>query len=374
MLLFPYRLGIRLHRWPFVTLTIVAICVVVHLLVLENERSIHNHAQQICAAFAAKWSHGTAGAAIRVGKKTEPCDVALSRVHISDDPERELHDITRDLVDHGDRWSALRLMELYKVFRVDARAALDPVLRHNTERFDLVEMLTSKVTHKNFSHLFYNLVFFVFFAVAVETMLGWKRFLGLILLLQLSGGTIHFFHTLNTGDQHFTAGLSGVVFGVLGFFVYLLPQMRIRCLAWAGRGFGRIWLPAWLIPVTLVWWNTYFVLIAGRDVTVGLTSHLGSFLLGIAIGRLCFLTDRQRLLADERTRRQVEFDEDRRQALWLPFSGYGLAISVAVAGGLLCLAFTPYSSTVSATFYTLPALTLIYYFRLLKTSVAVRVT
>ena len=297
-----------------------------------------------------------------------PCEVALSRVHLSVEPERSLHDITRDLVDHGDRWTALRLMELYKIFRVDASTPLDAVLRHHTWRLDLIGMLTSPVTHKNFFHLFYNLVFFVFFAVAVETCLGWKRFLGLILLLNFTGGTIQLFYTLSTGNEHLTAGLSGVAFGVLGFFVYLLPQMKIRCLAWAGRRVGHVWLPAWGIPVTLVWWNTYFGLVADGVATSGLLSHLGSFLLGIVFGLLCFRSDRQRLLAVERIGHQLERSEYQQQMSWLPSGGYGLAIAIAVAGGLLCLAFTPYSSTLTATLYTLPALTLIYHSRLLNFS------
>lgn len=368
MLILPYKLGISIPRLPLVTLVISALCILVYLLVVANERSIQNHALKICAEHAARWSYGAAGTAIRIDQKMEPCEAALSRVHISVDPEHTLHDITRDLVDHGDRWPALRLMELYKIFRVEAETALGNALRHHTWRLDLIGLLTSPVTHRDFTHLFYNLVFFVFFAVAVETMLGWKRFLGLVLLLKFTGGTIHSFYALVTGDERLAAGLSGVAFGVLGFFVYLLPQMKIRCLAWAGRSVGQVWLPAWVIPVTLVWWNTYFGLIAGSDVTLGLISHLGSFLLGIVFGLLCFRPDRQRLLAEEGIGHQMERSEYQQQMSWLPSSGYGLTIAVAVAGGLLCLAFTPYSSTVRATLYTLPALTLIYYARLFNFS------
>jgi len=61
MLILPYKPGISIPRLPRVTLVITALCILVHLLVVANERSIQNHALKICAEHAARWSYGAAG-------------------------------------------------------------------------------------------------------------------------------------------------------------------------------------------------------------------------------------------------------------------------------------------------------------------------
>jgi membrane associated rhomboid family serine protease len=93
-------------------------------------------------------------------------------------------------------------------------------------------LLVSMFMHGSFMHLFGNMLFLWIFGDNVEDDLGPGRFLGFYVLTGVLASLAHIVSTFTLGDNPFipSLGASGAISGVLGGYLVLHPQRRVRVL------------------------------------------------------------------------------------------------------------------------------------------------
>lgn len=77
-----------------------------------------------------------------------------------------------------------------------------------------LQMLAPAMLHFGAIHLVFNTLWLWFFGRMMEPYLGWQRYLPLLLWLALAGNVTQYFWS---GGQIYFGGLSGVVYGQIGF-------------------------------------------------------------------------------------------------------------------------------------------------------------
>jgi membrane associated rhomboid family serine protease len=87
-------------------------------------------------------------------------------------------------------------------------------------------LITSGFVHANFSHLFFNLLTFYFFAFTLERRIGTLAFVALYGLGLLLGNLSTYFKHRNEPD-YVTVGASGAVSAVLFASIVYFPAMRL---------------------------------------------------------------------------------------------------------------------------------------------------
>jgi membrane associated rhomboid family serine protease len=114
-------------------------------------------------------------------------------------------------------------------------------LAYQARTFDVASMFTSVFAHMDIWHLAGNLFFFYSFARTIETQISIKGYL-LAFVLFVFATNIAF--SVATKDPVWTVGLSGVVWGYMGIFLFRYPRDRIDCFVWFVVVFKVIDVPA----------------------------------------------------------------------------------------------------------------------------------
>jgi membrane associated rhomboid family serine protease len=148
--------------------------------------------------------------------------------------------------------------------------------------FPWTGFLTSMFMHAGWLHLGGNMLYLWIFGDNVEDRLGHARFLVFYLVCGLIAC---FFHVLfNLGSRIPLVGASGAIAGVLGAYLFLFPQARVRVLIFFVVIATTVRVPAWLM---LGLWFVLQVMNAlpGRGAVEGGTAflaHVGGFAAGFA--------------------------------------------------------------------------------------------
>ncbi|MEO5817573.1 MAG: rhomboid family intramembrane serine protease [Gemmatimonadaceae bacterium] len=144
--------------------------------------------------------------------------------------------------------------------------------------------------HGGWMHLLGNMLFLWVFGDDIEDSMGPGRFLIFYLLCGVVAAAAHI--AVEPASPVPTVGASGAISGIMGAYLLLYPQVRVRMLFIFIIFFKVIPIPAWLV---LLWW--FFVqVLAGLpqlssvrpDVSSGVAvwAHIGGFLAGLALIKL----------------------------------------------------------------------------------------
>ncbi len=125
----------------------------------------------------------------------------------------------------------------------------------------------------------------------MELVLGPVLFIGAIVLLSFGIGAFDFVIARWVDDTGPTLGLSGVVMGMLGLFVYFLPRAKIRFFYWFMLSVGTIGIPALLVAIWYVGWDLYYQL-SGTGDYINFVAHLAGAAFGLGIGVVFFRNKR----------------------------------------------------------------------------------
>lgn len=158
------------------------------------------------------------------------------------------------------------------------------------EPINALTPIISIFLHGGWGHLLGNMLFLAVFGDDIEDSMGPGRFLVFYLLCGAvaSGAQI----AVDPASPVPTVGASGAISGIMGAYLLLYPQVRVRMLFIFIIFFKVIPIPAWLV---LLWW--FFVqVLAGlpqlssvrSDVSSGVAvwAHIGGFLAGVALIKL----------------------------------------------------------------------------------------
>lgn len=153
---------------------------------------------------------------------------------------------------------------------------------NTTESFVLdgynLSLFSSGFMHGGFFHLFFNMFYLYIFGSAVCSKVGNATFpLIYFTLIILAAVT----HLVVDGDP--AVGASGAVCGVIGFYLFLYPKSKIKCM-WTVVGlWGETFsiTASWLIGFWIV--KDLFGAIYGTA-PIAYAAHLGGFAFGIIAG------------------------------------------------------------------------------------------
>jgi membrane associated rhomboid family serine protease len=144
-------------------------------------------------------------------------------------------------------------------------------------------LLTSMFMHANWMHLGGNMLFLWVFGDNLEDRMGLVRYLLFYLLCGLAASAAQIM--VNPDGRIPGIGASGAIAGVMGGYLLLYPNARIRTI---GR-FGLIYVPAWMM---LGFWVLTQVLAGaaqwgGKEMGgVAYAAHIGGFVAGMLLVHL----------------------------------------------------------------------------------------
>lgn len=154
---------------------------------------------------------------------------------------------------------------------------------------NLISLLTSMFLHAGWAHIIGNMVFLAVFGDNVEAALGKVGYLFFYLVGGLAASAAHI--AINLGGQVPSLGASGAVAAVLGAYVVLFPQSRVRVLIFFGY-FARFTRVAALLFVGIWFITQLFNGVASLGVRtaqsggVAFWAHIGGFVMGLIVGFL----------------------------------------------------------------------------------------
>lgn len=160
----------------------------------------------------------------------------------------------------------------------------------DNEPINRLTPLTSMFLHGSWMHLIGNMLFFWVFGNNIEDSMGRVRFLVFYIICGLAAAVAHIF--VQPGSPVPTVGASGAVSGIMGAYLVLYPQVRVRMLFIFVIFFKVFWIRAWLV---LLWWFFWQVLSALPELTtmrpevssgVAVWAHVGGFVAGALLVKL----------------------------------------------------------------------------------------
>lgn len=293
MFFFPYRVNLPLGRIPVLTILIVLLCFFIYFQQQNSQKAIESSFQSFCQQQTDRDFRITMKKL--VGKQLRNCEQVMYAIYMAEDPYERIEQlsfiaqrINGFSAENSRRFIAQTLERKYQLLSVNLPTDLDRKLAYEPGSLNLLSMVTSQFAHADLGHLIGNLLFFVAFAASVEIVLGsfyyFFIFVGLSFITSLS-------YSLSTINEPYalpTIGLSGVVMGMIGLFIYLMPTARIRCLFIFILYFRIFLLPAWLLAAWYVGWDMYALFFSQTNTNVNLVAHVSGAIGGYMIGLFFF--------------------------------------------------------------------------------------
>ena len=126
-------------------------------------------------------------------------------------------------------------------------------LAYDARSFDVLKMFTSVFTHADIWHLLGNLFFFYCFARTIETRISAAGYVVAFVMFVL---VTNIAFSISAGSaQMSTVGLSGVVWGFMGIYLFRYPKDYIDCFVWYVVIFKIIEVPAVIFILAFLAFN-----------------------------------------------------------------------------------------------------------------------
>lgn len=143
----------------------------------------------------------------------------------------------------------------------------------NTPPF--LTLFTSMFMHGSLWHLLGNMLFLWIFGNNIEDYLGRFKFILFYLVCGLGASLTHILFHFNSLIP--VIGASGAVSGVMGAYLVLYPQARVRSLVFIFFFFTFVDIPAFVFLI--VWFIFQFLNFGGQG--IAWLAHVGGFLIGL---------------------------------------------------------------------------------------------
>ncbi len=302
MLLVPYKTDLHLYGTPWVSLTVIVLCCLIYASQFFNHDAVLEHAETYCESIHDPNIDENSLDFLR----EDPfyCSLVLTEIH---DMGRDIWTPwLRDLFNETDVTSseieqALDTFEAHqKAFEEDSPIEFTNNLLHYPDKFNPISFITSSLSHADFWHLFFNLIFFIAFALALELLIDSHRefILALIALSIITSLSYSLSIIITRQDPVPTLGLSGIVMGMIGLSAYLIPHAKIGMFFWFLVFVKRFFLPVRLVSLWYIGWDTWYMLTASDYGGVNLVSHVSGGIGGYIIGMLYFKSRKMDISTD----------------------------------------------------------------------------
>lgn len=309
MLFFPYKVDINLRRLPLLTILICIICMVVYYFQYKNNFLVERAAVKFCEVNKEKL-FGVVVEKITPPKTVRNCAKLIYSIHVSDKPQQKI----ASLADEYHVFDSLNfaqgkalveniLSEEYGKFQKTAPRSLTSQLFYAPQSFSLLHMLSASISHGGVMHLLGNLFFFFAFAASVEIVVGMFAFSLIVVTLAIGTNLSYSAVMFANPDALPTLGLSGVVMGMIGLFVFLLPTARIRCFFWLLVIVRILRVPAWVLAAWYVSWDVFQWFYTQGESNVNVVAHVSGAVLGLLVGVVFYRNKRPTITASKRLRK-----------------------------------------------------------------------
>jgi membrane associated rhomboid family serine protease len=141
-----------------------------------------------------------------------------------------------------------------------------------------LSILSSLFMHGSLWHLLGNMLFLWIFGNNIEDYLGRIRFIFFYFACGAGASLIHVLFHINSLVP--VIGASGAVSGVMGAYLVLYPQEKVRTLVFLFFLITFVDVPAF---VFLIVWFIFQVFYAGGGSGIAWLAHVGGFLLGVLL-------------------------------------------------------------------------------------------
>ena len=307
MLFFPFRVDLNFNRIPLLTILICLVCIFVFIKQEASFEEMQKATDKYC-----QQEHGrNFWLVVRKvygddNEESEACSKIFYLIHSDKKPEQ----IINELVEQADTFNSQSevssriiirgmLEEKYREFRLSGvKNDLTTQLMYEPHSYNLVNMITAAFAHGSWDHLLGNLFFFFAFAASIEMILGMLRYVLVFGSLAIGTHLSYSLAMMNINEALPTLGLSGVVMGMIGVFVYLMPKINIRCFLWFFVIFRIVKVPAWLLAAWYVSWDIYALYFSDDQSAINFIAHVSGATIGFGLG-LIFLVERKEEIAQE---------------------------------------------------------------------------
>ena len=305
MLFFPFRVDLNFNRIPLVTILICVVC----LFVFIKQEASFDEMQKAAKEYCQKDHERMFWLVIEkvYGERdTEACSSVFFHIHSYKNPNQRID----ELVEQADNFNSRTeissriiirgmLEEKYREFRLSGvKNDLTTQLMYEPHSYNLVNMISAAFAHASWDHLLGNLFFFFAFAASIEMILGMLRYILVFGSLAIGTHLSYSLAMMNVNEALPTLGLSGVVMGMIGVFVYLMPKINIRCFLWFIVIFRIVKVPAWLLAAWYVSWDIYALYFSEEQSAINFIAHVSGATIGFGLG-LIFLVERKEEIAQE---------------------------------------------------------------------------
>lgn len=302
MLFFPFRVDLNFNRIPLLTILVCVVCLFIYI----NQEASFNDMQRSAKEYCQKDHERMFWLVVEkvYGERdVEACSRIFYHIHSNKYPERRIN----ELVEQADKFDSRTevssriiirgmLEEKYREFRLSGvKQDLSTQLMYEPHSYNLVNMITAAFAHGSWDHLLGNLFFFFAFAASIEMILGMLRYVFIFASLAVGTHLSYSLAMMNINDALPTLGLSGVVMGMIGVFVFLMPKINIRCFLWFFVIFRIVKVPAWLLAAWYVSWDIYALYFSEDQSAINFIAHISGATIGFGLG-LIFLVERKEKL------------------------------------------------------------------------------
>ena len=307
MFIIPYKSDVNLSRPPILTIIVCLVCVFIYYLQAQSDRKIAEFTTDYCIEKKTRMLQHVFDKIVFKGHQAS-CPQFLSLVAAAPDKQEMLNSFISSTkkfkslsASASKKLVTKELNQLYTGYSVTAPKDMTVDYWYHPSSWSIPHMLTSAFAHGSWSHVIGNVFFFLAFAATVEIILG--VFLYGLFFLTIAGTTSVFYslHSIALESLVPTLGLSGVVSGFMGLFMFLAPTVNIKHGFWFILIFWRIFrfsIPVWILVLFYIGFDAYKLITLENWQGINLIAHVGGGIVGYLFGFL-FLRSKKKLVTQE---------------------------------------------------------------------------
>lgn len=297
----PVKADFKLPRFPWLTTMVCALCFGIFLHQVNDWNKFENALYEFCGQSR---SNITRMIFKEISDNSpDACLNVMYGIASSNDEQSTIRNMISEMrplksfsVEDSGLYVSDMLNEELRNYHIKVPAHPYEGLAYYTETWNPLTMIASAFAHGSWSHIIFNLFFFVAFAATIEVLIGPIAYIGLFLVVSLFTGVFSSVSAMASGSHFSTLGLSGVVMGMMGLFAYLLPKGKIRCYYWVIIFFGSVAIPAWALALWYIGGDIYTLFASTDHGMVNVMAHVTGGIAGYLFG-IIFL---QKVRADTR--------------------------------------------------------------------------
>ena len=188
MLILPYKSELRLSQRPYVVYAVMLICFIIFHFQSENNKAIERTFDDFCLSVDAD---NKKTSKLTEYEYKESCTYNLQLYYYYSDTDfwldydinklksKKAREILKNYINH-------KYEHYIQLQSLDVPKSVDKMLMYYPYSFNPFKMLTSALSHADWSHIIFNLIFFFAFAPALEILAQNKlKFIGVLVTIEI---------------------------------------------------------------------------------------------------------------------------------------------------------------------------------------------